>query len=217
MNRPNESHLETLGKIAETKRIFTAIQTATGRRESLCLVITSGARGEGKTTVATGLAMAASHPKRRKTLLVDYNWYAPAIHKTFDVELIENPAAFYGAASIDELIVPTHLGIDILPAARMTDDSQGALSNVEGYDHRLIQEAKHRYDTIIVDTSATFPENQNMRDPVLLSSIADGVVLVFMTNRTPRSTLKRTTTAMRINGAKIIGVVANQWKNPILY
>ena len=217
MNHPNESHLETLGKIAETKRIFTAIQTATGRQEPLCLVITSGARGEGKTTVATGLAMAATHPTRRKTLLVDYNWYAPAIHKAFNVDLIESPAGFYGASSIDNLIVPTPTGVDILPAARIIDESKGALAPFEGYDHRLIQEAKRRYDTIIVDTSATFPENQNMRDPVLLSSIADGVVLVFMTNRTPRSTLKRTTTAMRINGAKIVGVVANQWKNPILY
>lgn len=211
-----DPQLDTLGKIAETKRIFTAIRTATDRQKNLCLVITSGARREGKTTVATGLAMAATDSKRRRTLLVDYNWYAPAIHDLFQVELIESPARFYRAASLDELIVPTATGVDILPAALMTDESPGALSSFDGYDHRLIQEAKHRYDTIIVDTSATFPENQRMRDPVLLSGLADGVVLVFMTNRTPRSTLKRTTTSMRINGAKVLGVVANQWKNPIM-
>ncbi|VFQ44706.1 tyrosine-protein kinase family protein [Desulfoluna butyratoxydans] len=217
MNRAYDPHLETLGKIAETKRIFTAVQNATDRQEPLCVVVTSGARGEGKTTVATGLAIAASRAKRRRTLLVDYNWFAPAIHTAFQVEPIESPEAFYRADSIEELIVSTRSGIDILPAALMPEEAQGAMPAVEGDDHHLLQEARNRYDTIIVDTSAAFPENQNMRDPVLLSGIADGVLLVFMTNRTPRSTLKRTTTAMRINGAKIIGVVANQWKNPIMH
>ncbi len=216
MNRATDSHLYTLGRIAETKRIFTAIQSATGRKENLCLVISSGARGEGKTTLATGLAMAATDSKSRRTLLVDYNWYAPAIHDFFNVDLIESPAHFYKANSLDELIVQTATGVDILPAARITDDFSGTLSTSEGYDHRLIQDAKHRYDTIIIDTSATFPENQRMRDPILISGIADGVVIVFMTNMTPRSTLKRTTTAMRTNGAKILGVVANQWKNPLV-
>ncbi|WP_300672965.1 hypothetical protein [Desulfoluna sp.] len=215
MNQSIDSHLYTLGRIAETKRMFTAIQTATNHQKNLCLVITSGARGEGKTTTATGLAIAATDSRRRRTLLVDYNWYAPAVHHFFNIDPIESPAAFYKAASLDELIVPTVSGIDILPAARITDDFHGTLSISKGYDHRLIQDAKTRYDTIIVDTSSTFPENQRMRDPILLSSIADGVVLVFMTNRTPRSTLKRTVTAMRLSGAKLLGVVANQWKNPI--
>ena len=215
MNRPIDSHLYALGRIAETKRMFTAIQSATGRKKTLCLVVSSGARGEGKTTVATGLAMSATDSKRRRTLLVDYNWYSPGIHDFFNVGLIESPSHFYNASSLDELIVPTATGVDILPAARITDDFHGTLSTSEGYDHRLIQEARHRYDTIIIDTSSTFPENQRMRDPILLSNIADGVVLVFMTNRTPRSTLKRTATAMRTNGAKILGVVANQWKNPL--
>lgn len=215
MSSAIDSHLFTLGRIAETKRIFTAIQTATNRKENLCIVVTSGARREGKTTVATGIAMAATDSKRRRILLVDYNWYAPTIHRLFNVDPIESPAKFYAETSLSKLIVATATGVDILPAARITDGESGGLSTGDGYDHHLIQEAKHRYDLIVVDTSSAFPENQRMRDPVLLSSIADGVVLVFMTNMTPRSTLKRTTTALRTNGANILGVVANQWKNPM--
>ena len=209
--------LSPLGKIAEIKRIFSAIQVAADSRENLCLIISSGARGEGKTTVAAGLAMAAAQAKQRRTLLVDYNWHAPAVHACFGVALIDNPDTFYNANSLDALVVHSDTGVDILPAVRTGDNCHGVLSSTEGHDHQLIREAKQHYDTIIIDTSAVFPENQRMRDPILLSRVADGIVLVFMTNRTPRSTLKRTTTVMRTHGAKIFGVVANQWNNSMAH
>ena len=217
MNPPPSPLLSPLEKIAEIKRIFTAIQVAADTQANLCLIISSGARREGKTTVAAGLAMAAAQSKRRRTLLVDYNWHAPAVHACFGVALIDKPETFYNADSIEALTVHTDTGVDILPAVRTGDDCHGILSPAEGHDHHLIHGAKQHYDTIIIDTSAVFPENQRMRDPILLTSVADGVVLVFMTNRTPRSTLKRTTTVMRTHGAKIFGVVANQWKNSMVH
>ena len=212
---PSSGHLHTLNRIAEMRRSLSAIRTATDDQDHLTLMVTSGAKGEGKTTVASGIALAAAANRRHRVLLVDYNWYAPAIHTHFETELLDSPQTFYGADSLDNLIVSTPRGVDVLPAAKLDSAFQGAIIGSEGYDHHLIEEARHRYDTIVVDTSSAFPENQWMRDPVLLSSMVNGVILVCLTNITPRSTLKRTAVALKTHGANLLGVVANQWRNPI--
>jgi Mrp family chromosome partitioning ATPase len=69
---------------------------------------------------------------------------------------------------------------------------------------------------VIIDTSPAFPTNQRMIDPVEISKLSDGVVLVTLTNVTPRQELKRACTAIETAGANILGVVANQWQNPIV-
>lgn len=208
--------METLEKTIELKRIFSVIESSMKGSKSPCIVVTSGEQGEGKTTLCAGLALSAAIHNGHRVLAVDYNWYSPALHDYFDLDLLEDIESFNGAKPIKELVRHTSYdNLDILPAVHAFEGNGNGQTGTSDRHLDLLQRSREEYDYIFVDTPSTFPTNYRMMDPVLISKAADGVVLVALTNVTPRQTLKRATMTMETSGAKLIGVVANQWKNPI--
>ena len=199
--------LEMLGKIAEMKRMYAVIESSLGN--SSCFAVTSGLYGEGKTTVSIGLAVAAAE-KNKRVLIADYNWYLPALQTYFPIDLeIKSDDFFYGD-SIAKYVQPTGISnLDILPAVQE-----------HGYEKadfapELIKKMRQVYDVVVIDTASIFPANQKMLDPLTIAKFVDGVVMVVLTNVTPRQELKKATVAIETAGANIVGVVVNQWQNPI--
>lgn len=214
MNSSTVNKIELLGRIAEMKRIYSVIESSIN--ESACILVTSGSQGEGKSTLATGLAIAASKRNDNKVLLVDFNWHAPILHQYFGVELSDEADAYTNGGPIDQVIRHTSINnLDLLPALKERFDEDG-MDTKHLPSPELLRKAKAEYDVIIVDTAPAFPTNYRMIDPVELSKFSDGVVLVTLTNVTPRQELKRACTAIETAGANIFGIVANQWQNPIL-
>ena len=74
----------------------------------------------------------------------------------------------------------------------------------------LIAQAKARYHLVIIDSAAIFPTNRMMMDPVMLSGMADGVVLVVLNNATPRQQVRKAQKVLDTAGASILGIIANQ-------
>jgi len=77
-------------------------------------------------------------------------------------------------------------------------------------------QAREAYDMVIIDTSAILPTNRSMVDPVTFSKAADGIVLLVLNYVTPKQDVKRAYMILETSGARVLGVVVNQWKNPIL-
>ncbi len=212
MNSTTVSKLELLGRIAEMKRIFTVIEASI--KDSSCIVVTSGLQGEGKSTLSAGLALAASKSVGRKVLAVDLNWYAPALHTIFGVDLHNTGDVLSEGESLERVVrhTPIH-NLDVLPAFKT--DSTLASPPAGVVVSEILGKAKTAYDMVIVDTAPAYPTNQRMIDPIEICKYSDGVVVVSLTNVTPRQDLKRVCTAIETVGANILGVVANQWKNPL--
>lgn len=213
MNSSLIDKLELLGRLAEIKRIYSVIESSLDG--SACIVVTSGTQGEGKTTVAAGLAVVAASGNGNRVLVVDYNWHAPALHEYFGVDLTRSVTEHAKGVTIDQLVQPTGIeNLHILPAFNESNN-EGGYGTIAGLDSEILKKAKEEYNIVIVDTSSPFPINHKMVDPVSISKLSDGVVLVTLTNVTPRQELKRACTAIETAGANILGVVANQWRNPI--
>lgn len=211
MNSSTVGKLELLSRIAEMKRIYTVIESSIN--DSACIVVASGIQGEGKSTLSAGLALAASKVGGRKVLAVDFNWYAPQLHSIFEVEPGDNIAFYTDGGPIERLIRHTIVkNLDILPAPK-TSRSDAGTGNHPVSD--LLKKAKQCYDVIVVDTAPAYPTNQKMIDPIEICKSSDGVVIVTLTNVTLRQDLKRVCTAIETVGANILGVVANQWQNPL--
>ena len=213
--------MNTLEKTIELKRIFSVIQSSLKSSEKssepACIVVTSGEKKEGKTTLCAGLALTAALHNGSNVLAVDYNWYSPALHKYFELDLLDDIEAFNGGKPIKDLVRHTsYNNLDILPAVHAFEGNGNGQTGTSDRHLDLLKESRGKYDYIFVDTPSTFPTNYQMMDPVMISKAADGVVLVALTNVTPRQTLKRATMTMETSGANLIGVVANQWKNPII-
>jgi Mrp family chromosome partitioning ATPase len=205
------------GEIAEIKRIYSAIETSLKHRESSCLVITSSIAGEGKTTMVAGLAAYAAKQPGERVLAMDLNWYSPALHTFFGAELNVDPNRLKIFDSIMDVVKPSGLkNLDIFPAVRSNSDQELAFGESETIAIHLMQKARKEYSLVIVDTSAIYPPNRRMIDPAIISKEADGVAVVALANATPREDIKRAMKILDTAGANILGMIANQWKNPMM-
>lgn len=77
---------------------------------------------------------------------------------------------------------------------------------------RLIDQAMSLYDLVVLDGASVFPTNRMMMDPVTLSGIATGVILVVLSGVTPRQTVKKAQKTMEAAGANVLGIITNHWK-----
>ena len=205
------------GEIAEIKRIYSAIETSLKHQESSCLVITSSISGEGKTTMVAGLAAYAAKQPGERVLAMDLNWYSPALHTFFGAELSLDVNRLRNLDSIPDVVKPSGLeNLDILPAVRSNSNDELSFGESESISINLIQKARKEYSFVIVDTSAVYPPNRRMIDPAIISKEADGVAVVALANATRREDIKRAMKILDTAGANIIGMIANQWKNPMV-
>jgi capsular exopolysaccharide synthesis family protein len=209
--------IAAFGEIAEIKRIYSAIETSLFKKKSACLLITSGDRGEGKTTIATGIAAYAARQNGRRILIIDMNWHTPSVHTSFDVDRFFEYDALKAGSSVSDFVTTSRLdNLDILPAVQSSPGEDIPSAEVDALAVALINKARETYSFVIVDTSAMFPANRRMIDPTIISREADGIAVVTLANVTPRQIVKKTMKTLQTAGANVIGVVANQWQNPIV-
>ncbi len=169
------------------------------------ILVTSAIPEEGKTTVASNLAVVMAQSGLR-TLLVDADLRRPRIHKLFKLDnsagltnlfLNSDGEAFSGPIRHmgDDLEVLFSGGTPPNPAELLGSKKMAAL--LEGMDAG--------YDLVILDT----PPVLTVTDAAALSSAVDGVIVVAKLGQTRRLALKHAVEELRKAKAKILGVVIN--------
>jgi len=169
------------------------------------VMVASAVAGEGKTLTASNLAMTLSESYRRDVLLVDADLRRPSLHMVFQVA--GAPGLSDGLITPEDPKLPLHRVSDrlaILPAGRPTSDPIGALTSERM--RRLIDEAREVFDWVVIDT----PPVGLLTDAALLTSMADGVVLVVKAESTPHDMVVRAVNA--IGRERVIGTVLNRAK-----
>ena len=216
MNTSTAKHLGFLSEIGEMKRIYSVIENSLLKNDSVCLMVTSSLPNEGKTTTAAGLAAIAAGQRNLRVLAVDFNWYKPALHKWFGLAQSFDANDLDRGKSILDSVQSTHLkNLDILTASLGSHNDDNWDQDVNRPGKNIVAQAREAYDIVIVDSSSIFPVNRNMMDPVAISMEVDGVVLVALANVAPRQKIKHARMLLETAGAHVIGVVVNQWKNPL--
>jgi len=140
--------------------------------QSRVVLITSAVSGEGKTTLATQVAMSLARAGR-KTVLVDFDLRRPAIDKAFQLPLYPGVSeALCGEADATTLAQATALpNLEVVTAGRCDRHALQALAN--GGDKRLFDEFREMYEFVIVDGSPILP----VADSRYISQHVDSVVL----------------------------------------
>lgn len=208
---------EMLGQLSETKRILSALERNLQKSAPICFMVTSASHGEGKTLMAAGLSVVAGKGGLRRVLAVDLNWYAPALHNCFGLKREFDTAELSSENSLKKVVQPSGIpNLDILTAPQWDQDGNGSnLYNPE-MGEGIIKQARNNYDITIIDTSPISALNRRMIDPAMISVSADGVALLVLSAVTPRQDVNRACFSLKAGGANIIGVIVNQWKNPIV-
>ena len=207
-----------LTEIAEMKRLYSALEASMPKGKNghnVCVAVTSAEPGEGKTTMLAGLAALAAQETGKRVLAMDLNWHAPSLHRLFGAELLDPARAQNGAAITDMVhhVPETHL--DVLPALNEQEWGEQSNGDEQKLAEKLLDKARAAYDIIFIDTSRIFPANRRMIDPLVIAQKADGVALVVASGTTSRQVVKQAQFALETAGANILGVIINDWQNPL--
>lgn len=205
---------QALDQIAEIKRILAAAKHGMDNQVPASILITSAEQEEGKSLVAAALAVSAARSGDTRVAILDANWFRPALHRFFNMQpdltmrqLIEGElqqlVRSIQDSSLDILTAPSDYSINATGADRINVTLK-----------RFLEEAKKIYGLTIIDSGALFPTNRFMVDPVMISSIVTGVILVVKSGSTARHQVKRAIKIMDTTGAKILGIVSNHWRLP---
>jgi protein-tyrosine kinase len=185
------------------RKLAAALHQAQRANGYKVMMVASAVAGEGKSLTATNLALTLAESYRRNVLLIDGDLRRPSLHTVFQVD--GAPGLSDGLISREETSLPLHrLGqrLTLLPAGRPTSDPIGALTSDRM--RRLVEEAREVFDWVIIDT----PPVGLLTDAALLSSMADGVVLVVKAESTPYEMASRAVDALGRD--RLMGVVLNR-------
>jgi len=169
------------------------------------ILITSSVQGEGKTTLASNLALSFAYLGR--TLLIDADLRKPRVEHIAPTDseggLVEYVA---GIRSLQECVVqdPECPSLYILKGGTVPPNPLELLSSQTLA--RTIEELKGNFSHIIIDTAPILP----VSDAIVLGHLADSLLLVVQAERTTtkmaRDGLKRLENA----GIRTMGVVLTQ-------
>jgi len=204
------SIVEPTSSVTEAYRnIRTSLFFSAPAEESKVLVVTSGGPRDGKTTTATNLALVIAQSGKR-VLLIDADFRRPMVHKIFGLNSkVGLSSVLVGEAALEEAVQQAeHEGevienLDIL-AAGPKPPNPAELLDSQGM-RRLLEEAREKYDRVIVDT----PPVLFVADASILGAISDGVIMVVKSATNTRSLATRAREQLEGVKARILGGILN--------
>lgn len=184
--------------------IYKNIQLLNTTESSLrSIMVTSALAGEGKSTLALGLALSAARLHQR-VLLIDADLRHPNLHEMLNLPNDQGLSTLLES----DATVPNNTGIqssgsyiDILTAGPIPTDSANLLSSQRMRE--LMAKFEDTYDLVLVDA----PPVLGMVDAILAASFCSGVLLVSRMGKVTRTELTQATAML--SKLNMIGVVAN--------
>jgi capsular exopolysaccharide synthesis family protein len=169
------------------------------------VLVTSTAPQEGKTTVAVNLAVAISKEIHSKVILIDGDLRKPGIRleKSKNTKGLSNYLS--DGTPLSEILINSEMEkLQIIMAGPSTRKSSELVRSKRMEE--LLQSLREFGDNtyIVIDS----PPVQLTSDPILLSKMVEGVILVVRAGHTSRESIQRAIKS--IDPRKIIGVVFNQ-------
>ncbi|MBI3950385.1 MAG: polysaccharide biosynthesis tyrosine autokinase [Acidobacteria bacterium] len=187
---------------------FRTLRTSVLLSSPMCpprsIVITSYEAGAGKTTTAVNMAVAMAQAGKR-VLLIDADLRHPCCAQTFG---IDNTAGLSTYLSLNEATVPIHhdcvvAGLSILPSGPIPPNPSELLSSAK--TQALMEAMVAQYDHIIIDT----PPLGLVSDALIVSVLAEGVILIAKAGHASRRRLMRARDMLRSANIRILGVALN--------
>ena len=174
------------------------------------LGVTSCYAGEGVSTVAVQLSLAAASTGLR-VLLVDLNWKRPALHKTFNVPCSPGLAeALTDFDRANDSVQASHISNLCLLTTGSVQTDFNLVASSESMSG-LIRSLRMDFELIVFD----LPESGTPGANLLVGRLLDGIVLVVESERVRWEVAKRVQELLVRSGAKVLGAVLNKRRQPI--
>jgi len=169
------------------------------------VVVTSSGPGEGKTIVASNLAIGVAYAGQR-VLLVDGDLRRPRVHQVFGVE--QEPGlsnALVGDAKASDAVRRTDVaGLCVLTAGRVPPNAAELLGSRRFKE--LLASIRGQFDWVVIDS----PPVMAVTDPNILASLSDSVVFVIGAEMTGYQIARRAVEQLERARAVFAGGVLNR-------
>ena len=171
------------------------------------IVVTSSVAGEGKTTTSGNLAIALAQ-SGNSVLLVDCDMRKPSIHKMFKISNAAGTAELLLRKKLfEEVANKYNENLTIITAGKIPPNPSEMLASRAMT--AFIEEMKKEFKYIILDT----PPLQAVTDAQVLSTKADGVLLVVKAGSTKKEMVLNSVDLIKKVHGKVIGTVLNGVEN----
>ena len=181
----------------------TSVLLSTPGRSPRSILVTSAQPGEGKSTIATNLAISMAQLGGH-VLLIDADMRRPTIHKIFFRRGSQLGSYLAGQGTWQDMVHRTGLdGLDVLLCGPVPPNPAELLSSDRM--RILVREAAAQYSLVIFDS----PPLLNVADSRILASMVEATILVVKGGDTPRQLVQRAESQVREVGANVLGVVLN--------
>jgi capsular exopolysaccharide synthesis family protein len=169
------------------------------------IMVTSAGPGEGKSLMAANLAVVQAQ-KGLRVLLVDCDLRRPSQQKLFDLTgMVGFTNLVVGTSTVDE--AAQNVGIDnlrVISSGPLPPNPAEMLESTRA--RQVVEELKRHADLVVFDT----PPCAALSDPVVLSTMVDGVILVVECGETDRSAALRAVHHLAAAKARILGTILNK-------
>ena len=203
-------HALPASNAAECARgIRTSLTFASPDKPYRSILVTSGSPSEGKTTVATTIAIAFAQTGEN-VLLVDCDLRRAKLHRVFKVSNAAGvSSALRDPNSIDSAFSVTSVpNLSLLPAGPHVPNPAEVLQS-DSFN-RLIETLKGKFDRVILDS----PPVLVVTDAAVLASRADATVIVTRSQKTRSDLARQVVKKMTGLGAVVVGAVLNGIEEP---
>lgn len=202
---PALATLENRSSAAEAYRVLrTSVLLSAGSKSPRTILVTSGQPGEGKTTTVLNTAISLAQ-LGSSVLIVDCDLRKPSAHTVFGIEAADGLSTFLSKdIDLDPLIRRLHIpNLSLLPSGPAPVNPAELISSEKMKG--MLKALSCRYSHILIDS----PPVISVTDPVILSTLVDGVMLVVHGGKSTRHSVRRARHELAAVGAKLFGVVLN--------
>jgi capsular exopolysaccharide synthesis family protein len=175
------------------------------------ILITSSIPKEGKTIISANLA--ASFSLSSKVLLLDCDFRKPRIHNLFNQKRYPGLCDFlFGNISLEEAMRSTSFeNLSLMTCGTIPTNPAELIASK--HMKNFLNMIKSKFDYIIMDS----PPLATVTDAELLSSYADGTVVVSLANKTRLDLLINTIDTLNKINETFIGVILNNFDYQATY
>jgi len=166
------------------------------------IVVTSAMGSEGKSTTAINIALALAEADHN-VVLVDGDLRRPRLDKYLDlVGTVGFSTVLAGAAPLPEVIQKTRFtGLSVLTSGPIPPNPSELLGSHSA--KKVIEELRAHFDYVLIDSSPLLA----VTDAAILSTNADGVLMIARFGHTKRDHLEHAVGSLRSVGASLLGTV----------
>jgi capsular exopolysaccharide synthesis family protein len=190
------------------RSLRTAVQFLAIDRPIRVVQVTSPRPSDGKTTTAANFAVAVARAGKR-VVLVDCDLRSPKVHRCFGLSnehgftsLLLGEGTFEGIGQR----IPGEPNLLVVPSGPIPPDPSELLSGKRA--QALLASMADVADLVVIDS----PPVLAVSDPLVLSAVADGVILVASVGNSDRNQIAKAVSQLRQVDSPLIGAVLNRFR-----